>query len=105
MFIRFKKEDGVADAIYRMPGEIISDIEKVKREIGVIRERLNLRALIVELISDERVVEYPSIWIDRLEGLVEDAKEAEENLSELKETLCRLREELYNTQWAMGLII
>ena len=104
MFIRFNKEDGIANAIYRMPGEIIADIESVRREIGVIRNKLNLRAMIVELISDERVASEPNIWIDRLEGLVEDAKEAEDNLSELKQALCELREELYQTQWAMGLI-
>ena len=44
------------------------------------------------------------MWIDRLEGLVDDAREAEDNLGELKQILEELREELYVTQWAMGLI-
>ncbi len=104
MFIRFDKEEGVANAIYRAPREIVADIERVRREISLIRDKLNLRAIIVELISDERVTNEPNIWIDRLEALVEDAKEAEENLSELKEVLQELREELYQTQWALGLI-
>ena len=103
MFIRVSKGEGIANAIYRSPEEIVADIEGVRREIASIRERLNLRALVVELISDERVAKEPNVWIDRLEGLVEDARDAEENLGELKRILEELREELYATQWALGL--
>ena len=103
MFMRFKKEDGTADAIYRSPEEIISDIEVVRREIKAIRERMNLRELVVELLSDERVVAEPDLWIERLEELTAEAREAEASLGELREMLLELKEELYNTQWALGL--
>ncbi len=104
MFIRFNKSDGIADALYRTPTEIISDIERVRGEISEIRERLNLRVLVLDLISDERVSEQPNLWIDRLEELLIDAKEAEENLGELKCELCELKSELEETQWALGLL-
>lgn len=104
MFIRFDREEGLANALYRSPEEIVSDIEEIKGKIAEIRERLNFRVLLLEIISDDAVAEQPDLWIDRLEGLVEDARGAERDLALLKEALCDLREELYTTQWALGQI-
>ena len=103
MFIRFNREDGRADAIYRTPERILEDINRIKAELRDIRQRLNFRSLVLDILSDERIAHSPDVWIDEIEGLLADAREAEKNMRELEDELCELREELRETRWALGM--
>ena len=91
---------GLPPTLYRTPREIRRDISAIKEKINEINERMNLRTLLMDILSDERTVREPLFWIPELREALRGATEAQESLLALERELMELDEELKETKWA-----
>ena len=95
-------ESGEATRLYRDPREIRKDMDRINSEIKHASSMFNIRNMLLELLlrsegdDDEKTV-------GELELLVEEAKDALSELTELKDSLNGLCEELVETRWEMGI--
>ena len=91
--------------VYRSVGEIRRDLHSIRVRIREANARLNLRSVLMDIISDSPASAKgdPSVWIPELEAAISDAKDAYTELCELKEELYMLEEELVETKCAMGI--
>lgn len=92
---------GLPPTLYRTTGEIRRDIVLIKEKIKDINERLNLRTLLMDILSDERTVCEPGYWIPELSAALREASDAQMRLLGLEEELTALHEELKETKWAL----
>ena len=93
---------GLPERVYRGVGEIRRDIGNIAARIRETNERLNLRSILLDLVDITRAVgDNPAVWIPELTDAIDEARSAYESLSELKEELSCLREELREARWAM----
>ena len=104
MFIRFDSSDGLPSAIYRRHEEILSDISRIKESISEVNERVNLRSLVLDMLSDERMEDDPEYFAAELEQAIREANEAKERLLLLEEELHELMIELRETKWVLGIV-
>ena len=91
---------GLPPTIYRTPCEVRRDISVIRDKISEINERMNLRTLLMDILSDERTVCEPNFWIPELAEALREAKEAQISLIRLERELAELEEELRETKWA-----
>ena len=94
--IYIKSTFGSEGRLYRSPNEIKSDIEEVAERLSLIKEMLNVRSLISEVISDQSEGE-PKRSAEAINELIEYADEALCEMKELNEVLSELRCELLDT--------
>ena len=94
MYRNFKTN--MPQTLYRNTSEIRSDIMHSQEELSLILEKLNPRALLLEIINDERC-NNPKKLLLSLEDALARAEDAYRNLSNLKHELCELEEELEET--------
>ena len=92
---------GLPITLYRTATEIRRDIALIKEKIKAINDKLNLRALLMDILSDERTVTEPGYWIPELTAALREASDAEERLLGLEAELNDLHEELRQTKWAL----
>lgn len=102
MYRGYDDEFGLAPTIYRSPEEIRLDIYEAKLAIENINERLNIRSLMLEIISEEDELT-PHEIIPTLESMINEAENALAELGELREELSELEEELYEVKCEMGM--
>ena len=95
-------ESGEATRLYRDPGEIRRDMDRINSEIKRTSAMFNIRNMLIELLMRSEG-ENEEKTIEELELLVEEAKSALEELTELKNSLSGLCEELEETRWEMGI--
>ena len=95
-------ESGEATRLYRDPGEIRRDMDRINSEIKRASAMFNIRNMLIELLIRSEG-ENEEKTIEELELLVEEAKSALEELTELKNSLSGLCEELEETRWEMGI--
>ncbi|MBR5817133.1 MAG: hypothetical protein IKY62_00665 [Clostridia bacterium] len=93
---------GLPPTLYRTPREIRRDISAIKLKINEINERMNLRTLLMDVLSDERTVREPDFWIPEVTEALRGAKEAHESLMGLERELNELCEELKESKWAFS---
>ena len=93
---------GTVSRIYRSPSEIRDEMNEIKAKISEANETLSVHNLLMEVMSEWATKE-PEKWIGELEETLDFAKESLAELTELKEALDALREELEVTRWALGL--
>ena len=91
---------GLPPRIYRTPDEIRLDIYEVRQEIEKINSRLNIRGLMLEIISEEAKLS-PKDVVSTLETMLAEAEEALSELNGLKEELLDLEKELKEVKCAM----
>ncbi len=91
---------GLPPRIYREPDEIRLDIYEVRLAIEKINARLNIRGLMLEIITDEEKLS-PSEVVTSLETMLAEAEDALSELNELRLELSRLEEELYDVKCEM----
>ena len=94
--------EGEPMRIYRRPADIRRDIDGIKAKIKEADDMLNVRSLLLDVLSEVAEGD-PDKWIPEIEEIVEEAKETLSKLSSLERTLCELQEELKQTGWVMGL--
>ena len=101
MVIQGSIESGVPTRIYRSLGEIRRDINRIKEGIVVTNDQLNIRSLLLEVLSG---AEYssPELLIPELYEAIAEAKDALSVLTGLKEELSTLEEELEETRCVIG---
>ena len=93
---------GESPRIYRNTGEIRKDIKRISDEIRESNERLNLRALLLDLVDECRGEELkPAMWIPELSAALDEAREAYARLSTLYDELEILHEDLRETRCAL----
>lgn len=102
MFVEADLYEGIPSRLYRTPKEITEDIAAVKAGIREIDSALSVHDLLMEFIT-EWAKEEPKRWIGELEELLSEAKASLKALTELKESLDDLKEELEESRWAFGL--
>ena len=95
-------EFGTGPTIYRSPDEIRLDIYEAKLAIEKINERLNIRSLTFEMISDDKELSAREV-VSVLEDMLAEAEEALLELSGYKEELKELEEELYLVKCEIGI--
>jgi len=88
---------GTPITIYREPDEIRSDIVRVKDAIREINSRLNVREIMFEMINKEEKLS-PEEIVNLLEDMLSEAESALARLSELRDELSLLEEELYEVK-------
>ena len=93
---------GIGPCVYRSTGEIQADIGRVLDKISEIKERFNLRALLLEIINDERLGN-PKELAAMLEDALARAEDANRDIKALREELKNLEEELLETKCEMGI--
>ena len=91
---------GLPPRLYRTTEEIRCDISSLKSKIKEVNDRLNIRNFLVDLIADAEERE-PEIAVRFLEDALTEAEEALVQLSEFKEELLLLEDELYEVRCAL----
>ena len=94
--------EGMPPRIYRAPSEITRDISALKASIAAINEKLNIRSLLLDIICEEDEGR-PEKVVPILETALAEAEEALATLTELREELCSLENELYEVRCEMGI--
>ena len=100
MYRSYDNVFGLPPRIYRTPDEIRLDIYEVRQEIEKINSRLNIRGLMLEIISEEAKLS-PKDVVSTLETMLAEAEEALSELNGLKEELLDLEKELKEVKCAM----
>lgn len=95
-------ENGEATRLYRNPAEIRQDMDRINSEIKRTGAMFNIRNMLIELLLRSEGEEDEKT-LGELEILCEEARDALSELTELKNSLTDLCEELYETRWAMGI--
>ena len=91
---------GLPPRIYRMPEEIREDIRELRLKIAEINSRLNIRELLLELVTvGENIA--PEDVVPALENMLAEAEEALSRLKELRAELSVLEAELYEVKCEM----
>lgn len=88
-FILYEKPD----FLYRSAESIREDISSIRRKIDEVKRSFSVRELLIDMLSDS-YKRAPNEWIYDLEVLVAEASSASARLSELREELGFLEEEL-----------
>ena len=97
MYRSYDNTFGMPPRIYRTPGEIRQDIRQLRSAINEINSRLNIRELLLEIITDEEKIS-PENVVQTLEAMLYEAEEALSKLKELRGELSLLEEELYEVR-------
>ena len=93
MYVRRSPEELSPPELYRTPREIRADMERISLEIEKTSMAVNVRALLLEMLSDNRKTK-PERLIPELYRAIEEADAALSSLKELKEELSELEREL-----------
>ncbi len=101
MYRTYDSKNGIRPRIYRNPSEIKKDIKKIGIEIDETLSMINIRSLLIDILSEDNS-ESPESLIPDLEEAINDAKVALAKLRGLKEELCMLEEELEETRCKVG---
>ena len=95
-------ENGDVTRLYRDPMEIRRDMDRINSEIKRAGAMFNIRNMLIELLMRSEGEEDEKT-LGELEILCEEARDALSELTELKDSLTGLCEELTETRWAMGI--
>ena len=101
MYIGMNAYEGEGGHVYRSLTEIREDIKEVSESIAEINSMLNIRDMLMRMLSDA-AEDNPEEWLPELCELAEGAAEGLSQLSELEATLSELRDELSYTRAALG---
>ena len=101
MYRTFDTENGIPARIYRTPRAIKEDIKKISSEIKETSSMLNIRELLVNILTSERA-NSPERLIPELKEAILEAEEALVSLKQLKEELSSLNEELWEVRCLFG---
>ena len=102
MYRTYDSANGLSPRIYRMPSEIKRDIKRISENIDETYSMLNIRSLLVEILSSESA-DSPDKLIPDLEEAVYEARCALEKMRGLEEELRLLEEELEETRCRIGI--
>ncbi len=102
MYVRYDTERGIPPRIYRRVGEIRRDMREIRERIKDTDEMLNIRGLLLEILTSARA-EDPKVIIPELYEAITEASEALGNLKKLNEELRVLSEELSETRCVVGI--
>ncbi len=100
MYRGYDNECGLPPRIYRSPSDVRRDINEVRSAIDKINSKLNIRGLLLEMITDEEKLS-PKDVIPTLEAMLKEAEDALSRLDELRCELALLEEELYEIKCEM----
>ncbi len=103
MYRTYDSKNGIGPRIYRNPSEIKRDIKRIGEEIDEALSMINIRSLLIDILSGENATS-PEKLIPDLEEAIYEAKEALVKMRGLKEDLCSLEEELEETRCKVGSI-
>jgi len=101
MYRKFDETYGFPLRLYRNPRDIHNDMREIRIKIAEANERLNIRGMLVDILSGERA-DCPEKLVPELEEAISDAKEALHVLDELADELSRLEAELAEVKWVLG---
>ena len=101
MYRTFDMVNGIPPRIYRSPNEIRRDIDEISAKIKETNLRMNLRALVLDIISSDRGEE-PANLISELESAIDEAREALSELKNLENELTALEYEMEEIKWLAG---
>ena len=101
MYRTFDMVNGLPPRIYRSPNEVRRDMDEICAKIKETNLRLNLRALVIDLISSEDCDELGTL-IAEIESAAEDAREALTELRNLENELTALEYEMGELKWLTG---
>ena len=96
------EREGIPTRLYRSTEEIHEQMERISDMICEVNERLNVRSMLMWLITEYADAE-PSRWIPELEDTLAKAQDAVRELEGLREALESLTAELSEARWAMGI--
>ncbi len=102
MYRTYDMVNGIPPRIYRTPAQIRRDIDEISSKIKETNLKLNLRALVIDIISSEGESS-PEQLISELESATDEAREALSELSRLHDELSALEEELGEVKWLCGI--
>ncbi len=103
LYRRYDTDFGKGACLYRDTAEIYSDIRDLREQIALIKDNFNHRELLLGIINDERC-KNPKELIKSLEDLVVKAEETALEISNLKDELTVLEEELRETRCAFRIL-
>ena len=102
MYRTYDLANGLPPKIYRMPSEIKRDIKIISEKIDETYSMLNIRSLLVEILSSEGA-DSPDKLIPDLEEAIYEAKCSLGKMRGLEEELRYLEEELEETRCRIGI--
>lgn len=102
MYRTYDTVNGIPPRLYRSPTEIRRDIDGISEKIEEANLRLNLRALVIDIVSNDSDVGAESL-IPELEAAIVEAREALTELKNLQNELSALQEELGDIKWLGGM--
>ncbi len=90
------------DFLYRSTDSIRADISEIRNKIGEVKRSFSIRELLLSMISETQE-RGASEWLYDLEALLGEAESAYGKLTELREELTFLEEELGEAKCRIGL--
>jgi hypothetical protein len=102
MYRTYDMVNGIPPRIYRTPAEIRRDIDEISSKIKETNLKLNLRALVIDIISCDKG-STPEALIAELESAIAEAREALSELQSLHGELSALEAELGELKWLSGM--
>ena len=96
MLITYDNYNGVPYRLYRSPTEIKSDIFTISEKIKITNERMNVRHMLLELLTGDEE-QKPEDTVVLLEEIVAQAQDSLLELKSLEESLLDLECELKET--------
>ena len=100
MYIRPNDYEGQGGHIYRRLSDIRADILRVSEEIEQINSMLNIRDMLMRMLSSA-AEDNPEDWLPELCELLDGAKEGLDEMRKLERTLSQLHCELADTKAAL----
>lgn len=100
-FTKAGSYEGEPVRLYRSPMEIRRDIFEINERIKAADERLNIRTLLTDLITEYSEGD-PEEWIPELACALAEAERVLDSLCELRDLLSALNKELEDTVWVLG---
>ena len=98
MYRTYDTVNGIPPRLYRAPREIRRDIDEISSKIKDTNVKLNLRALVIDIISCEKDTS-TEMLIGELESALAEAREAIDELGNLHDELAALEAELGELKW------
>ena len=101
MYRGYDYENGVRPTVYRSPNEVREDVKYIKERIKEATSSINLRQMLLDILSDERLCNSEKL-MSALSDALGEAREAQNELRELEEELVLLEDELREVRWIAG---
>ena len=93
---------GEAARLYRSPADIRRDMSEISARIKSASDMLNTRSMLMDIIEQSKGKSLERFLIE-LEDMIGGTRDSLRELSDMRDMLCDLAQELEDARWAAGI--